>query len=141
MPKVHYELFYHFVWHTKDDKPYIDEEIERYLFACIGQKCKQEGYHLLAINGTEDHVHILLSLRPAQLISDVAHALKGSSSYDVNKHFQGKKQLYWQNGYGVLSVSKHAVPRIKIYISGQKEHHKKGELLKEFEDCEGSEEP
>lgn len=141
MSKVHYELYYHFVWHAKDDKPYIDEDVERFLYACIGQKCKQEGLRLLAINGMPNHIHLLMSLRPTQLISDVAHSLKGSSSHDVNKHFQGRKQLYWQNGYGVLTVSKQTVPKIKNYISGQKEHHKKGELLKEFEECEGSEEP
>jgi putative transposase len=141
MPKVHYELFCHFVWHTKDDKPYIDEEVEHHLFACIGQKCKQEGYHLIAINGTQDHIHVLLSLRPTQLISDAAHALKGSSSHDVNKHFQGNKCLYWQNGYGVLTVSKNSLEKIKEYISNQKEHHKTGKTLAELEERIGSEEP
>ena len=141
MSKVHYELFYHFTWHTKDNANCIDDEVERFLFPCIGQKCKQEGYHLLAINGTENHIHVLLSLRPNQVLSDIANVLKGSSSHDVNKHFQDKKNLYWQNGYGVLTISKGAVPKIKEYILSQKDHHKNGKIVQEFEQCVGSIEP
>ena len=141
MSKVHYELFFHFTWHTKNDINCIDVILEQFLYPCIGQKCKQEGYHLLAVNGTENHLHVLLSLRPNHLLSNVANMLKGSSSHDTNNHFQSNKTLYWQSGYGVLTVSHCMVPKIIEYINNQKIHHKKGDIVQEYEQCEGSTEP
>lgn len=141
MSKVYSELYYHLTWHTKDDKPYIDAEVERFLFSCIGQKCKQQGYRLLSINGIANHIHVLLLLQPAHAVWEAVNSLKGSSSHDVNKHFEGKKTLYWQNGYGVFTFSKQDLPAITKYVNDQKGHHHKGTANKEFEIPEGSLEP
>lgn len=47
--------------------------------------------------------------------------------------------FYWQNGYGVFSVSQSQVNVVKNYIENQKEHHQKKvfkdeylELLKKY---------
>jgi putative transposase len=133
MRKVYSELYYHLTWHTKEDKPYIDAEVERFLFSCIGQKCKQEGYRLLAINGIENHIHVLLLLQPAQAVWETVNLLKGSSSHDVNKHFDGKKKLYWQNGYGVFTFRKQDLPALTKYVNEQKQHHHNGTTQKDFE--------
>ena len=133
MPKVYSELYYHLTWHTKDDKPYIDAEVESFLFSCIGQKCKQLGYRLLAINGIENHIHVLLLLQPAQAVWEAVNLLKGSSSHDVNKHFDDKKTLYWQNGYGAFTFRKSDLPALIKYVNEQKHHHHNGTVEKEFE--------
>jgi putative transposase len=47
--------------------------------------------------------------------------IKGTTSYFTNHKTQGN--LYWQDGYGVLSVSKSGLEVVKRYVENQKDHH------------------
>lgn len=40
--------------------------------------------------------------------------------------------FYWQDGYGIFSVSPSDVERVVNYIRNQKEHHKKMSFKQEF---------
>ena len=51
-----------------------------------------------------------------------ATSLKGACSHHVNKTL-GRKLLYWQNGYGVVSFGKRNLSFVLEYIRGQREHH------------------
>jgi putative transposase len=79
----------------------------------------------------------LLLLQPAQAVWEAVNLLKGSSSHDVNQHCEGKKTLYWQNGYGVFTFRKCDLPALIKYVNGQKQHHRNGTEEKEFEMPEG----
>jgi putative transposase len=84
----------------------------------------------LIINGTCDHVHMLIRIRPAHSIAEIARIVKTNSSGWVRK--KGRKEFAWQAGYGVFSVSESSVPAVKKYIATQDEHHRKGSFQKEF---------
>ena len=43
--------------------------------------------------------------------------------------------FYWQDGYGVVTISPGAVHSVKKYIRNQKEHHTKNNLNDELENC------
>ncbi|NJM41146.1 MAG: IS200/IS605 family transposase [Anaerolineae bacterium] len=118
-----HQLYFHFVWATQDRLPIITPEVESRLFPYIGAKCKEWGYGLYAVNGIEDHLHILVELTPTMLIADVARNLKGASSHYINKESGLGVTLYWQDGYGVVSIRKDDVPKVATYIRQQKEHH------------------
>ena len=133
MAKVYHKLFFHFVWSTKNRSPLIDHEMEKLLYGFVNRKCKGEGYRLIELNGIEDHIHILVEFKPIHSIPEFANIIKGSSSHFVNKESGLKKNLYWQQGYGVLSVSEKDVPMLQRYIQRQKEHHKSGDLKDELE--------
>lgn len=124
-----YQLVYHFVWGTKNRLPLISPTIKARLFPYFGVKCKELGYTLLAVNGTQDHIHALLSLTPTILVADVAKNLKGASSHYINKESEMDETLYWQDGYGVITLRETEISRIVNYIHGQKEHHQHGNLL------------
>ncbi len=55
--------------------------------------------------------------------SQGAKALKGDSSYGIRREFPGMANFGWQDGYGVFSVSKSAIPSVVNYIKNQREHH------------------
>ena len=57
--------------------------------------------------------------------SELLKDLKGGSSHDLNSDL-GRKELYWQRGYGVVSFGKNNLDWVLQYIAGQKEHHKAG---------------
>ncbi len=89
----------------------------------IAEKCRELSYHLLAYNNVEDHIHLLVSLRPTMCPADVAHRLKGGTSHFVNNMLKPASPLDWQDGYGVLSISERSVPIVVKYIQDQKLHH------------------
>ncbi len=133
---TYYRLVYHFTWGTKNNLPLITPTVEERLFPYIGHKCKELGYFLHAVNGTEDHVHLLISLTPSILVQDVAKNLKGASSHYINKKTNLGEILYWQDGYGVVTIRETEIPKVVKYIKHQKKHHNNREILGVFERSE-----
>ncbi|MCC7352673.1 MAG: IS200/IS605 family transposase [Anaerolineae bacterium] len=123
-----HQLVYHFVWATKDRLPLVTPAVEARLCPYIGYKCKELGYTLHAVNGAQDHLHILVSLTPSMLVADVAKNLKGASSHYINKESGLGEILYWQDGYGVITLRESEIPKVVQYIQNQKRHHAQGNL-------------
>jgi len=132
-----HQLVYHFTWGTKNRLPLITPEVEARLYPYIGYKCNELGYRLHAVNGVEDHTHVLLSLTPSHLVADVAKNLKGASSHYINKESELDSTLYWQDGYGVVTLRESEILKVVRYIMNQKEHHREGtfsELLERIQE-------
>jgi putative transposase len=127
------QLVYHFVWATKNRLPLITSEIEERLWPYLGSKCKELGYILYAVNGIENHMHVLVELAPTIAPADVAKNLKGASSHYINKESGLGDTLYWQDGYGVVTLRKAEIPKVVRYIQRQKIHHRTGELSEVLE--------
>jgi len=130
---VYHHLVYHYIWGTKNKLPLITTSIEARLYPYIGYKCKEYGYFLHAVNGTQDHVHLLVTLTPSILVENVAKKIKGSSSHYINKETDLGEILYWQAGYGVITIRENEIPKVVNYIKRQKEHHFSGDLMNTFE--------
>ena len=86
----------------------------------------------LAIGGTTDHIHTLLSLPKTMSVSKAIQLLKGGSSKWVHDSFPEHHQFAWQEGYGAFSVSVSQMEKNIAYIEGQKEHHRKKSFQDEF---------
>lgn len=110
----------------------ITPEREERLYQYIGGTIRGLGGILLIINGVEDHIHLLVKLRPDKAVSDVLRDLKSNSSGWMHEVFPDASAFSWQNGYGAFTVSESQVERVTNYIAAQKEHHKKGSFDKEF---------
>jgi len=80
MPQSYVNLIYHIVFSTKDRNPIITEACESRLHEYIGGTIRGLGGIALAINGTEDHVHVLAKLRQDKAVSDVLRDLKANAS-------------------------------------------------------------
>jgi REP element-mobilizing transposase RayT len=130
------ELFYHFVWATKGREPYITPELEPELFRQIRGKCAELKVIIHALNGMPDHVHLCCTLPTTLCIADVLEKIKGSSSHFVNRELMNGSVLYWQPGYGALTVSKHHLGRVVGYIDNQKQHHAEQTLSAKLERTE-----
>ncbi len=134
-----YQLVYHFTWSTKNRLPLITPEVEARLYAYITNKCRELDYRLHAINGMTDHTHALLSLKPTHVVAEVAKNLKGASSHYINKQSGLDATLYWQDGYGVVTLRESEIPQVVRYIKNQKEHHRENtlsDLLEKFDETE-----
>jgi putative transposase len=127
-------LYLHLVWATWDRLPLITADIERRLHRNIESEAQKQGCTVLALNGTEDHVHLLVSFPTTITIADLVKQVKGVSSHFVNETLQPASQFKWQGSYGAFTVSRWDVDKIIEYIKRQKEHHASGELVQEFEE-------
>ena len=125
-------LIYHLIFSTKDRKNLISNEREDRLYRYMGGVIRDVGGIALAINGTEDHVHVLAKLRPDNSLSEVMRNLKAGSSGWMHDVFPELKDFSWQRGYGAFTVSASQIEAVKKYIARQKEHHQKQSPRDEF---------
>jgi len=120
----------HLIFSTKLRQPLIGPDIRSDLFAYLGGIVRELRSTALIINGTCDHVHMLIRTRPSHSISEIARIVKTNSSGWMRK--KGHKEFAWQSGYGVFSVSESNIPEVTKYIATQDEHHQKRSFQEEF---------
>jgi putative transposase len=80
MSRTFSQLFSHIIFSTKHRAQMIVPELKPELHAYLGGLTRELKGKALAINGMEDHVHLLVSLPPTISISDALRFLKANSS-------------------------------------------------------------
>jgi len=119
----------HVVFSTKERRRTISPELQPRLHAYVAGICKKCGMIVHAVNGMEEHIHLLIQLPPTLSLSDGVLAIKSNSSRWARD--QGQK-FAWQEGYAAFSVSASNTPAVIRYIQKQKTHHKKMTFDAEF---------
>jgi len=129
------EINLHMTWHTKESAPLLTPKVEAFVHHYIrGRLMNTPGAFFHDIGGTENHVHVVVTIAPTILISDMIGKLKGSSSHEANQKLGVvNKVLQWQDGYGVLSFGTKDLPWVIDYVRRQKEHHAKGTTVDRLE--------
>ncbi len=123
-------LVVHLIFSTKKRQPLITPEIRSDLFAYLGGIIREMSGTALIINGTTDHVHMLIRIRPVHAAAEIARVVKSNSSRWLREKW--KMDFAWQTGYGAFSVSESNVPAVSRYIAVQEEHHKKRTFQEEY---------
>lgn len=119
----------HCVFSTKERAASIPASLHEQLCAYTSGIARNIGIELLAIGGTENHIHILISLPCTRTLSEVVQKLKANSSRWIREHGVA---FSWQEGYGAFSVSASQVDAVKNYIRHQPEHHARRNFDEEF---------
>jgi putative transposase len=132
MAGTYTKLIYHIVFSTKNRQPFINEQIEDELHKYIGGIIRGIGGVCLEINGTADHVHILVMLPPKIAVSDALRDIKANSSKWVHETKHDSQQFGWQDGFSAFSVSRSQVEPVRQYIIDQKVHHKQRDFKTEL---------
>lgn len=70
MGSTYCSLLYHAVFSTKVRKRWLDDHIRQKVYAYMGGTVREKGGVLIAANGTEDHVHLLLGMHQSKAIAD-----------------------------------------------------------------------
>ena len=122
----------HCTFSTKERYAWIDSELELRLWPYIGGIARKNRMKALAIGGTVDHLHALLSLPSTMSFAKAVQLIKGGSSKWVHDTMTKYRKFEWQEGYGAFSVSASQVKRTIAYIERQKEHHRKRNFKEEF---------
>lgn len=133
MPQSLAKVLVHIVFSTKNRYPFlVDKDIRNEMHAYLGGTCKNLGSHVLTIGGVADHVHILCALSRNLSIASLVGEIKRGSSKWIKTKARLLSKFAWQNGYGVFSVGQSEVERVRAYIAGQEEHHRKRTFQDEY---------
>jgi putative transposase len=92
----------------------------------IARNC---GFDILAIGGTDNHVHVLLSVPAGRNIVELVRDLKANSSRFMKANVP---RFSWQDWYAAISVSPSQIEAVKSYIARQQEHHRTRTFDDEF---------
>jgi putative transposase len=118
-----YQLHYHICFRTHRRKTIFDDQSRiAGLSQALTDLCKINNLHLIEKDCQTDHVQLMLSLRPSQLISDSLKRLKGRSSAAICQEF-GLAPPLWARGYLARSAGRVRVQAVKRYLERQAEHH------------------
>jgi putative transposase len=123
MSSTYLSLHYHLVFGTKNREPMIAPEWRSRLHEYLGGTLSGLGAIPQRINGTADHVHLLIGLKATHCLSDVLRELKKASSVWVHETIN-LPSFAWQDGYAAFTVSVTAKESIRKYIADQEEHHR-----------------
>ena len=134
MSRTFTNLLTHVVFSAKDREPLIAPEFASELYAYLGGLTRELKGKAYGINGTADHVHMLISLPQVVSMSDALRFLKSNSSGWVHDKWPRRRSFAWQPGYGAFSVSKSNVPEVIKYISNPQAHHRLVTFKEEFVD-------
>lgn len=126
------KLYIHIIFHIKSTSVKIRKEEMSELCAYIGGIIKDRNSIPIAINGTENHLHILCVMSKNTALADFLEDIKKYSSRWIKTKDDYYKQFAWQGGYGGFSVSHSLHDKTKKYIENQEEHHKKMTFREEY---------
>lgn len=124
-----WQLYYHLVWATKYRAPLIHPSWEADLYGYMVGKADHVGCIVHAINGTEDHIHVVATIPPSMSVAAFVKQIKGSSSHYRNKlAAPGTDRFQWQTGYGAFSLGSRQLGQAVSYVNNQKQHHARNQL-------------
>jgi putative transposase len=131
-PNTYTKLYAHIVFSTKGKDLLLSDSIRttvhKYIYGIIvGKKC-----YPVAINGTKDHIHILIGFPPTISISDLIRDIKRSSSLFINEKIKSYLKFNWQEGFGAFTVGYRELDHVCKYIQNQESHHLKISFKNEY---------
>lgn len=77
----------------------------------------------LIVNGTADHVHVLMRVPAGKSVADMVRVVKCNSSRWAHEKWPQHQRFAWQAGYGAFSVSESRLEATVKYIAEQARHH------------------
>ncbi len=115
-------IWIHAVWGTKSRYPYLEKPQRHGSYTHSGTM-ESKGIAVAAIDGSADHLHILLKM-PAELsIAKIMQLIKGDSSRWINTNKLTGIRFEWAVEYYAGSVSPGHLSIAKRYIDNQEAQH------------------
>jgi REP element-mobilizing transposase RayT len=118
------QIYIQIIFSTKGRIKTIRASFRDELFKYISGIIKRKGQTPLAVNGTTNHIHIFVGLKPEKAISDLVRDIKHFSTKFVNDKKLSNVKFYWQEGYAAFSYSHSQIDSVIKYIINQEKHHK-----------------
>lgn len=126
------QIHLQFIFAVKFRQALIQKNFKEELYKYITGIVQNNKHKLLAINGVEDHIHILVGFRTHQSVADLVNDIKSNSSKWINEKRFLPVRFEWQKGYGVFSYGKSQMDTVINYIENQENYHHKKSFREEY---------
>ena len=119
-------LTVHIVWSTKYRYSVLEGDVKVRCRELLIQICESEDVEILKGVVSNNHIHMHISYRPSQSISEFVKRLKGRTSRKLQQEFPLLKKRYWGRhfwaiGFGCWSTGNITDEMVNDYL----EHHRK----------------
>ncbi|MFH2047975.1 MAG: IS200/IS605 family transposase [bacterium] len=139
MPGTFSQIYIQVVFAVQNRDALINPVWEERLYQYITGIVQNKDQKMIAINGTSDHIHFFIGMKPGCCLSDLVREVKKASNSFIKENRFTKLKFRWQEGFGAFSYSHSQIDSVVKYIHSQKVHHKKRyfkdeyiQLLKKF---------
>ena len=132
MPNTYTKIYLHLIFAVQNRLSLIQSDWKDELYKYITGIVQNNNHKLIAINGTENHLHLFVGYKPLQSIPELLQDIKGSSSKWINESGFVQGKFSWQEGYGAFSYSESQIGNVVNYINNQEEHHKMHSFQEEY---------
>ena len=126
------QIYIHLVFSVKGRQNIIHKVWREELFKYVSGIIKGRDQKVYAIGGMHDHIHILISLRPNCMASELVNSVKTNSSKWINSRGFVKGKFNWQEGYGAFSYGQSQLDHVIQYINNQELHHQRKSFKEEY---------
>ena len=126
------QIYIHLVFSVKGRQNIIHKTWREELFKYVSGIIKGRDQKVFATGGMPDHIHILISLRPNYLVSELVNSVKTNSSKWINSKGFIKGKFNWQEGYGAFSYGQSQLDHVIQYINNQELHHQRKSFKEEY---------
>src|SRR5438034_1301960 len=92
------EIYLHFVWATRGRAPRLTQELWQTVRTAGARELRALSCTLIALEGTADHVHLLVRVPGSVSAALLAKQVKGGSSHDINECIDETDAFRWQDG-------------------------------------------
>ena len=130
----YWRLFYHLVWTTKQREPWLTPDVEPMIYDLLRSKAVGLGATVFAVNGTEDHVHMVAAIPPKIAVATFVGQVKGVATARYNA--DAEQHVRWQAEYGAFTTDGKRLPYLVAYVEQQKQHHQQGTIIPVLERVE-----
>ena len=118
-------LVVHWVCVTKYRRKVFDAPAFEWLQTHCAKVCLTMGAQLMALDGQDDHAHLLIEYPPKLSVSVMVNALKGTSSRLLRRDRPDIASKYWKGvlwspSYFVVSAGGAPLETIKAYVEAQR---------------------
>ena len=133
-PGAFTQMYVQLVFAVKFREAVLTVDLRKRVFEYISGIITNLKHKSIIVNGTSNHIHILLGLNPSLSVSDTVHDIKRSSSLFINNEKLCLGKFAWQEGYGGFTYSRSQLTDVYKYIENQESHHKKKTFREEYID-------
>ena len=120
-PLCRSQLHYVVTWSTRGRRPVLKDRHVAVLGEMVAGLCEDRGYVLLETTAAQDHVHVLIALRPAQSVASAVRELKGKTGMALMSRFPELRvwlggNLMWDERYAVETVSPARLDKVQARL-------------------------
>jgi putative transposase len=132
MANTYTKIYIQVVFAVKYREALLKKEHRPEIFKYMAGIINNRGHKALAVNGYDDHVHLLFNFKPKEELSLLVQEIKKASNAFIKEKRMTPFKFQWQSGYGAFSHGYRELDKVINYIKNQEEHHSKITFRKEY---------